>query len=374
MSNSHVTLISKAIYTSIVCVLVASSSALASSPDASSGASTTDTGLILISQKRFKEAEAHFKRLLQQAPRSHVYLNNHALALAGLGQFEEALDDLTAAIQIAPTAIDLYANRGDVFQIVHFNKRALADYSKVIELNSKSVRGYKSRGVVLKALHQYKKAAEDYTALVSLDRPNAALYLDNRSYCNKMSGQHAQALADMNHAVDLAPNLPIIYMDRAALLMESGNFRAAIGDYEKALSLNPKLKPALLGRAGCNLKLQGYDKALEDCDAAAKLSPDLSEAALLLRQSADAFLGKGSYEQAAELASRSLDVSPSSAAFLVRAKALFKLGKFNLTILDCDQLLQQQASIPEANILRAASLEKLAEKDQANRQKTGLRM
>src|ERR1700732_48578 len=86
-------------------------------------------------------------------------------------------------------------------------------------------------------------------------------------------GNQAEALADFNKAVELAPDKPIHYRNRAAFFALTKQWDKAIADYDTALKLE-KDDPAMrLNRGYAYLQLGKLKEALADFDAVLKAQP-----------------------------------------------------------------------------------------------------
>jgi tetratricopeptide (TPR) repeat protein len=61
-------------------------------------------GLIALKERKFKEAEAHFRRAIELNPLTWQYMNNLGLALQGQGKKQEAIERFHDAARLDPTA------------------------------------------------------------------------------------------------------------------------------------------------------------------------------------------------------------------------------------------------------------------------------
>jgi tetratricopeptide (TPR) repeat protein len=86
-----------------------------------------------------------------------------------------------------------------------------------------------------------------------------------------------QALADLEHVIQLAPHDPRGYFLRGSLRAKTKQFDAAIDDFSQCLKLDPKLAPAHLERGMAFYALREFDIALEDLNAYVKLEPNSAE-------------------------------------------------------------------------------------------------
>ena len=74
------------------------------------------------------------------------------------GNFEEAVDHFTAAIDLTPEDQTLYSNRSASYLKLTILEEALADAQKCIELKPDWVKGYQRKGHALQAQEKSEEA------------------------------------------------------------------------------------------------------------------------------------------------------------------------------------------------------------------------
>lgn len=91
-----------------------------------------------------------------------------------------------------------------------------------------------------------------------------------------------EAIADMNKAAELAPNVAYIYYNRGNLHALAGNMPAAYDDYSRALALAPYLADAYFNRGLVQLYMKDTQKGIMDLSKAGELG--INEAYTILRR------------------------------------------------------------------------------------------
>ena len=77
-------------------------------------------------------------------------------------------------------------------------------------------------------------------------------------------GDVPHAIADLNRAVDLAPDFPPAYQNRGNAWFARGNYGQAIADYDATIKLDPEDPSPYVNRAAVRRDLGFTDGALED--------------------------------------------------------------------------------------------------------------
>lgn len=91
---------------------------------------------------------------------SHYFLENH----------QQALPDLTQAIQIKPDFAEAYNNRGVSHGSLGMHQEALADFSRAIQLHPRFVEAYDNRGMEYKELGKFQEALSDHSQAIQITR------------------------------------------------------------------------------------------------------------------------------------------------------------------------------------------------------------
>jgi tetratricopeptide (TPR) repeat protein len=146
-----------------------------------------------------------------------------------------------AHAQELPSA-DQYAQRG----IARFQKNdldgAIADFTKVIEMNGKDQEFcYYFRGMA-----QYRKghpvdAINDLSKAIGI-KPDPRFF-DDRGNLLAKQGELDRAMADLNKAIEIAPQYAKAYGDRGLVKLLQGDSTSAEADFKRCFELDNKLQP-----------------------------------------------------------------------------------------------------------------------------------
>lgn len=123
---------------------------------------------------------------------------------------------------------------------------------------------------------------------------------------------HFELAVDLlTQAIDLDPNKPELYADRAQANIKLANFPEAVADANKAIELNPSLAKAYLRKGTACMKLEEYQTAKTALETGASLSADKSRFANLIKECDELIAAEESYTMPIqEKATAQEDVSP----------------------------------------------------------------
>lgn len=89
--------------------------------------------------------------------------------------------------------------------------------------------------------------------------------------------ENERANAAITAAIEIAPKLPDLYVDRAMVLASVQNYWEAIDDLNHAIDLQPRYGMALALRAAAYRYVDSLDLAMDDAEAAVRTAPELPE-------------------------------------------------------------------------------------------------
>jgi tetratricopeptide (TPR) repeat protein len=201
------------------------------------------------------------------------FLVGRGLARGIRGLRDEAIADLTRAIELTPDDPTPYRARGLQHALSARPADALRDYERVIALGDGSADAYANRGDAQAQLGQLDQAVADYTRAIELDPASAARYA-GRGRLRMLAGERGLALRDYDAAVALAPREVGPYVLRAELFALGGEHQRALVEYRRARELAPGSLEAIaagmtvyasLGEARTSRDTLGAMRAAYEC-------------------------------------------------------------------------------------------------------------
>ena len=171
--------------------------------------------------------------------------------------YEDAFEDFTMAIELAPLVPEWWFNRARIYQ--HWGNR--------MERDSDLARGREA-------------AISRYTGLIKDQPERAVLYL-RRGMTKVKAGQISSGIEDYTLAIGKAPDMALAYVERAGSFHTLERYQEALADATKAIQLDSNFARGYASRCAAFLKIGRQAEALRDCDAAIRLDFELPYAYLL---------------------------------------------------------------------------------------------
>ena len=156
------------------------------------------------------------------------------------------------------------------YNVKKYNE-AIGIFTDAIKIDSTNWEIYWKRGSAYYVLGNFDKAIIDYNKCQSLsDSINLRIYLQ-RATAFQASGKVKEAEKDINHFIDLQPNLPDGYTALGNFYIQIGDIDKSAKNIKRALEIDPGYPEALL-LMGAILESKGaideackyYNSALEN--------------------------------------------------------------------------------------------------------------
>ena len=186
-------------------------------------------GVLQVQQGRLEDALATMQSALALNPRHAGVLVNAGNILNLMGRFAESLEHYDRALAIAPDA-DTWTNRGNTLQSLFRIDDALASYEQALRFNPRDIQALFRRGAILGDRGRAIEALAAYDKVLALN-PDHVEALNNRGYTRwshtrwETSEDYAPAIADLQRALALAPDMPFLQGGVLHLKMQVADWR-----------------------------------------------------------------------------------------------------------------------------------------------------
>jgi Flp pilus assembly protein TadD len=135
------------------------------------------------------------QRILESDDRHFYALHLLSAIAARRGQWPEAVQLATRALEVEPGNVQVLCNRGAALRMLHRLEEALADYDRALSIDPGSSVAHSNRGVALAALNRHREALDAFDAALRL-QPRYAQARYGRGISRLMLGDLAAGWED----------------------------------------------------------------------------------------------------------------------------------------------------------------------------------
>jgi tetratricopeptide (TPR) repeat protein len=291
-----------------------------------------------ISQGDYDQAVDDCTRAIELLPDlGEAYYKRGFVYTHYLDEYEKAIADYDRAIKLEPENKAAYANKGCALRELGRYDEALAALDQAIQLDPEYAWAYRVRGYVYSEREEYERAIEDYVKAIELDPGDAWAYA-NKGHALGELGRYDEALAALDQAIQLKPEYAWAYRVRGYVYSEREEYERAIEDYVKAIELDPGDAWAYAHKGHALGELGRYDEALAALDQAIQLKPEYAWA---YHARGYVYAEREEYERAIEEYDKAIELDAELAdAYFDRGLAYKQLGEKEKAIADFEEFLK----------------------------------
>lgn len=320
-------------------------------------------------QNRIDDADRDITEALRLAPRlPDVQLARARLRMAR-GDFPGALADIDRALELLPGFSGLWIERATAKGLLPTPdwKGAQTDADQAIMLGANSPEAYVIRGFARLALNDLKGAVGDADRALARN-PRLARGHELSFQIKAQSGDFQGALADCETALSLVAaddtrEKARLIVARGIARSAAGDIDGALADYARAIELRPELPQAYLNRAILHAQRGLNEPAIADFTRCIEASPDFAPAYF---HRGNLHIPRGDYAEAIADLTRSIELGHETAnAYGNRGYARHLAGDRPGALADLDQAITLKPDAQPVRLLRIDVLMQEAEHDPA---------
>ena len=208
-------------------------------------------------------------------------LFQRALNLSSVGQFNFALENWNDYLKKYPEDAAALSNRGNVKLVVGDPKGSINDQNKAIELNPSELDPYINRGIANESLGLWLQAKEDYLYVISKDKENfSALY--NLANVEGSLNDWEKARSLFYEAAQYNPGFAMARSSEALANYQLGNFDASEKELRKLIRRYPTFADARAALTALQWSKGKSGEAESNWIAAIELDPRYAQEEWLL--------------------------------------------------------------------------------------------
>jgi tetratricopeptide (TPR) repeat protein len=188
----------------------------------------------LIKLGDFERAAEHLRRLSQRQPENPEVW--YLLGKVHMKLSEEALSKLSA---LDPNSVWVHEISGEVMESMKNYDGALLEYKKAVEVAPQQAGTHYHLGNAYWSLNMWDVATEQFRAELANDPSNCMAQWKIGNIILEQHGDSSQALAEVQKALGVCPNLLGARVDRARALIKLDRHAEAVKDLEAAVKADP---------------------------------------------------------------------------------------------------------------------------------------
>jgi serine/threonine-protein kinase len=200
-------------------------------------------GKFYYDQARYSEAITQFKKVIELAPRNYRGYSNLGAMYVAQGKYGEALAPLNKSIEIRPN-LEAFNNLGNAYFALRRFSDAAAAFQRGLNLDNSDWLLWGNLGDAIfwskaspsKAEVAYENAIARIGKKLEVNPKDALLLAFSADY-DAMSGKRDKALAQIEHALALAPNDGEVRLRAAIVYNRFGDTNRCLSSLETATSL-----------------------------------------------------------------------------------------------------------------------------------------
>ena len=190
----------------------------------------------------------------------------------------DALKQVNKKIAQNPDDAWAYARRGQLYSQNNQLNEALADFNRALEISPNYAWVLAQRGEIYRAMECFDRAITDFSSNLALDpNNNWALAHRGATHYSRYDRQtnHAQALQDLDKAIQQQPTYAWAIMHRANLYVAMQDYEQALVDIDRSHVLDPTILLPWIGERAMVLNFAGrYDETIAGCQQAVQEDPE----------------------------------------------------------------------------------------------------
>lgn len=171
---------------------------------------------------------------------------------------------------------------------------------------------------------EYDLAVADCTqALGLVPESESTSALSMRARALARIGQHDQAMADLNKALQIDPKCGVAYAGRGHLYLELGDPSKAVEDFDRGVENDPRSAWTRGGMGRAHATLGDFDRAISDFTATLAINPLLRA---IWNNRGNVWFKKGDFSHAVADYTVAIELGPTAQIYFNRALAWGRLG------------------------------------------------
>lgn len=207
---------------------------------------------------------------------SHNIHNNLGITYDKVGRYQEAIEELSRALQLDPGYIDVMTNTAVTYFHMDRCDEAVQALQEAIRLKPDNVQAHCNLGNIYASQGRYDEACKEIQKAIGLDAEYAPAHNSLGTIHVEQKNDQA-AIKEFQAGIELDPDYLLAHTNLGALYQDSGRYEDAINEFKAALKLDPEHVVAnhSIGMTYCSMG--SYERAVQPLVLAVYHRPELLE-------------------------------------------------------------------------------------------------
>jgi tetratricopeptide (TPR) repeat protein len=211
-------------------------------------------------QGQLREAERHYRQILQDRPDWAPALLHLGMLVGQTGRLAAAADLLSRAVEGEPGNALYHNQLGVALARSGDFGRGAGCFERAVELQDDYFEAWNNLGNVLRNQNRPDEAIAAYERALQL-KPDYAEAHFNMGNALRDRRRPGDAVAAYRRAIEFRPNLPDAHNNLGTVLIEIGQYEQAVATFEELIRLTPRFAKAYNNLGVTLLKLGRLDEA-----------------------------------------------------------------------------------------------------------------
>ena len=196
-------------------------------------------GRLHAEKHRFNEAAKALDQAMQLQPGDAAIVADRGDVAVALNKPDDAIRFYELATRQQPSSAILFSKLGLVYQVSKQASAAETAYLKALKLDPKLADVYNNLAWLMAGDSARSADALKWAEKANLIAPNTPTYLDTLGWFQHLRGDDAKAIASLQKAIQLKPDLAEAHHHQGLIYAKQGKKTEAMVAFKRALAINP---------------------------------------------------------------------------------------------------------------------------------------
>jgi tetratricopeptide (TPR) repeat protein len=193
---------------------------------------------------------------------NHNIHNNLGLAYDKIGRFDEAIEELKAALHLSADYVEVHNNLGVTYDKMDMSDEAQTELQEAIRMNPGYLEAHCNLGNIYACCGKLDEALLELEEVQRINPRYAPLH-NSLGNIHALENRESEAIKEFMAALEIDPKYVPARMNLAHIYYESGRHEEALREFNNVLSLDPILPEGYFGIGLVFNELKSYEKATQ---------------------------------------------------------------------------------------------------------------